>query len=650
MEFVGGVNLEDRARAVGPLAVREVVRIGAQAARGLAAAHAQGLVHRDVKPANILLENGIERVRITDFGLARAVDDASLTRSGVLAGTPLYMSPEQARGERVDHRTDLFSLGSVLYTLCTGHPAFRADGTAAVIRRVSDDTPRPVREVNPDVPVWLARIVSRLMAKSPTDRFQTAAEVAGLLERCLAHLEQPDVVPLPGECLPGRACRRVGWGLIGGSVALGVVLAAGLATLPGQKEAGSAPESAAPKRAKQAPEPVADRPPAIPLGERKRSEIPEYLLAAVGLGDPAAAPPELIAALGRGRVYDSASGRELIPAPDLRARCVSFSPDGQTLAVGDAAGTVWLWDLSAWAADQPAPPARVLTGDGREIRFIAFSPDGKHLAATCSATGVALWDVAAGVRRGERLPASANCMIAFSPAGSTLAVPQMDGSIDWYDVATGARRASLPIHDESARPVAFSPDGRWMASSGVGNAVVITNIGDRSARIVANSTSSCSHLAFTPDGNKLLGTRTLPDGRLQMWDTSGGNVLELETESLDEARGLAVHPGSRVAATCDRAGVIRVWDLEGGGRRMWSTQVPAIGAVRQALAYSPDGRHPRPVATHSRSPPAGGPAGRGRRAVPGRPPARPGAGRPCRTRRRTREGGRSNGPGECSGR
>src|SRR5262249_53170596 len=116
MEFVGGVSLQDRLGRRGPPRVRGGLRIGMQAARGLAAAHAQGIVHRDVKPANILLENGVERVKITDFGLARAADDASLTQSGAVTGTPNYMSPEQAAGAAVDARSDLFSLGSVLYT------------------------------------------------------------------------------------------------------------------------------------------------------------------------------------------------------------------------------------------------------------------------------------------------------------------------------------------------------------------------------------------------------------------------------------------------------------------------------------------------------------------------------------------------------
>ena len=113
MQFIDGPTLQEKIERAGPLPLKEIVRIGLQVADGLAAAHRQGLVHRDVKPANILLENGVERVKITDFGLARAVDDASLTQSGVIAGTPMFMSPEQANGEPVDHRSDLFSLGTV---------------------------------------------------------------------------------------------------------------------------------------------------------------------------------------------------------------------------------------------------------------------------------------------------------------------------------------------------------------------------------------------------------------------------------------------------------------------------------------------------------------------------------------------------------
>ncbi len=200
MEYVAGKTLQDRIDQTGSLATRDILRIGGEIAEGLAAAHQRGLIHRDIKPANILLENG--RVKIADFGLARAADDASLTQSGVITGTPLFMSPEQAQGETLDHRSDLFSLGSVLYTMCTGHPPFRAHKTLGVLKRVCDDTPRPIRDSNPEIPDALAASVNMLMAKDPAGRFQTAAAVADLFKQHLAHLDDPPL-ELPSSALAG---------------------------------------------------------------------------------------------------------------------------------------------------------------------------------------------------------------------------------------------------------------------------------------------------------------------------------------------------------------------------------------------------------------------------------------------------------------
>lgn len=198
MEYIVGVSLEDRIQRSGHLRVEEILRIGLQAASGLAAAHAQGLVHRDIKPGNILLENGVERVKITDFGLARVIHEAQASSSNVIAGTPQYMSPEQAGGEAVDHRSDLFSLGAVLYAMCVGRSPFRADTPTGAIHRVRTDTPRPIREINPDIPEWLVAVIYRLLEKKPEDRFQSATEVAEVLGQYLAHVQQPSRVGLPG--------------------------------------------------------------------------------------------------------------------------------------------------------------------------------------------------------------------------------------------------------------------------------------------------------------------------------------------------------------------------------------------------------------------------------------------------------------------
>lgn len=197
MELIVGRTLQQKIDQHGPLPLKEVLRIGLQVARGLAAAHSTGLIHRDIKPANILLENGVERVKITDFGLARAADDASMSQSGVVAGTPMFMSPEQARGESLDARSDLFSLGSVIYTMCAGRPPFRAESAMAVLKRVCDEEPRSIREINPEVPIWMEDVVHKLHAKRPDDRFQSAVEVADLLANYLSQLEQQGTVVAP---------------------------------------------------------------------------------------------------------------------------------------------------------------------------------------------------------------------------------------------------------------------------------------------------------------------------------------------------------------------------------------------------------------------------------------------------------------------
>lgn len=202
MEFIPGETLQQRLDRVGPLEVPEILRIGRQIASGLAAAHAMDLIHRDIKPANVLIETSPQdHVKITDFGLARAANDASLSCSGAVVGTPMYMSPEQARGESFDHRADLFSLGSVLYVMATGRPPFRASNAPAVLRRVAEDQPRPIREVIPEVPEWLCGIVAKLQDKDPAARIQTAREVADLLADCEAKLkaqqEVPNIFPAP---------------------------------------------------------------------------------------------------------------------------------------------------------------------------------------------------------------------------------------------------------------------------------------------------------------------------------------------------------------------------------------------------------------------------------------------------------------------
>jgi len=182
MQFLKGEALDDRLKREERLPASEVARIGREAALGLAAAHARDLVHRDIKPANLWLEEGTGRVKILDFGLARAAaDSAQITQSGAIIGTPAYMAPEQANGKPVDGRTDLFSLGCVLYRMCTGVGPFAGKDTLSTLLAVASQDPSPAHEVNPDVPRKLSDLVMRLLAKAPEDRPPSAAEVVDLL-------------------------------------------------------------------------------------------------------------------------------------------------------------------------------------------------------------------------------------------------------------------------------------------------------------------------------------------------------------------------------------------------------------------------------------------------------------------------------------
>jgi hypothetical protein len=239
MQLLQGETLDDRLRRQGQLPPAEVLRIGREIAAGLAAAHEAGLIHRDIKPANVWLEVGGGRVKILDFGLAKAVtasgggaEDApapepfgdgpfppdALTRFGTVVGTLEYIAPEQARGEAVGPACDLFSLGCVLYRLCTGELPFRGADAWATLRAVERDDPPPPRALNPRVPRPLSDLVMRLLAKRPEDRPASARAVAGALEQI-----PPD---------PPTARRRLLLKAVAAAVLLGVVGFAGVRLAP----------------------------------------------------------------------------------------------------------------------------------------------------------------------------------------------------------------------------------------------------------------------------------------------------------------------------------------------------------------------------------------------------------------------------------
>ena len=652
MPHVAGKSLQERLDRAGPLEVREVLRIGVQAASGLAAAHAQGLVHRDVKPANILLENCVERVKLTDFGLARAADDASLTQSGVVAGTPQYMAPEQARGEPVDARADLFSLGSVLYALCTGRPPFRAETTMGVLRRVCDDTPRPIRELNPDVPAWLAAIIAKLHAKDPAGRYQSAAEVADLLGRCLAHLEQPDRCPLPFE--PERSApRRVGGWVVAAVALLVTVAGLGAAEAAGVTKLADFVATVLRIRTPQGTLVVDVQDPEVKV----RVDGEELVLTGAG-------PQEVRLKLGEHKVEATRGGKPVleklvaITRGDREVVTVSREPEPTATASLRGAGSQRPDDLKARldaaieqytranrSAQAPDPEIAKLRARVKELEaelakrhpMVGTQWDRLKLENQCATChkgiepslpgtgGISLdFDLGAGVpsrgwpsdqavSRGAD-PASRAThpatiavptpvyRVAVAPDGKALAVAGKDGAIRLYALPGGDRLATIEAHGVPIRALAYAPDGRLLASAGApvrqgsGEVRLWDVASGRVVRSLHGHVAPVWSVAFSPDGRALAtGAR---DGTAKLWDVSSGKVRAALTGHTDAVTSVAFTPDRVTVATGSFDGTVKFWHAtpEVGGA-LWATLRATEDGVG-CLALAPDGKT---MATSSRA-------------------------------------------------
>ena len=187
MAYVDGQNLRESIKA-GPLKINEGLNLGIQAAEGLAAAHKKGIVHRDIKSANIMVDSQ-GQVKIMDFGLAKFAGSSLITREGVIMGTVAYMSPEQAQGKAVDHRSDIWSLGVVLYEMFGGRLPFQGETEASFLYSIAHEDPAPLKEVNPDIPIEIQKVISRALKKKPEARYQSAEKIASDLKQFFSQVQ-----------------------------------------------------------------------------------------------------------------------------------------------------------------------------------------------------------------------------------------------------------------------------------------------------------------------------------------------------------------------------------------------------------------------------------------------------------------------------
>jgi serine/threonine protein kinase len=573
MQLINGESLEQRLKRVDKLTVPEVAQLGMQAAAGLKAAHAADLIHRDIKPANILLETIGEtkfRVKLTDFGLARAAEDVKLTRTGFVAGSPLYMAPEQARGDDVDSRADLFSLGTVLYEATTGTAPFEAKTPLAVLRRVSDETQMPLARLNPDVPKWLSDAVDRLLAKDPKDRYQTAAEVAEVFAAGLAEMHLLSPLDVPAEvcaagsrtssprhpiCWKAVGHRALPWagGAVVGALAVGLLWATSalMESPPEPTPTPSTPTSVV--QPVQAAVESGPTPRLLP-GDTGAVWVITFLDAErVVVGNESGALriwnlktgapfKTLVHEDGPSPNVWSADvykgGKHLVTASDdsavtvwnldtyqqefsfpesVSTKTAAFSPNGQFLATGNRNSKVKIWD---WELQMPLLE---LYHRGT-VHALSYSPDGSRLASAGSDGKIKVWDVSGVTREKREMTArvvemaehrGAVYAVTFCPKGTHLASAGYDGTIRIWDATNGTQLHQIKAHDRDAWSVSFSPDGKLLAGCGSDGYVRVWEVPTGKEVFSYRGTTAFHVVKFGPDGTLAAGGR---DGTVRVWD------------------------------------------------------------------------------------------------------------------------------------
>jgi serine/threonine protein kinase len=546
MQLIEGVTLESLLSDARPLPVKDVARIGMQIAAGLSAAHARDMVHRDIKPANILIEAETERVKLTDFGLARATDDIKLTKTGMVTGTPLYMSPEQTLGGTADERSDLFSLGAVMYEMATGSSPFQAPSALGVMKRITDETPIAPHRVNAAISRPLSDLIMALMEKNPEDRPDSAAAVATALASIV--MEHGPISPL--------------------------------------------------------------QVPAVAASEVKKASGQHRTLQRRVIGAWIAAVFALICLLGSVAIWSRMSATNegsagtdttfpsvVLPGNSGTVWSVDFSPSGNEVAAAIEDGSVRLWDIESqeivksfnahrgivWMVKfHPTRPLVATSGDdshvklwdaesfemvkqwrvGSAVRQIAFSPDGDRIVAGDRDGVIHIYDIDSGEELASITQPGSILGVDYSADGKLIATVTSDKVVRVWDAESLSERQTLMGHDGPIYNVAFASQGPLLATVGWGKNIRVWNV-ETGAEVhnLIGSEGDVWGVSFCGDGTHLVTSGQ--EGAAHIWDLSNGSMVATLRGHESAVHNISLDTETRRIATSGRDGTVRIWDLSG---------------------------------------------------------------------------------------
>jgi serine/threonine protein kinase len=551
MEYIEGRDLARTVREDGPLDVARACDYIRQAALGLQHAHEQGMVHRDIKPHNLLV-TGKGVVKLLDMGLALLTPAAdaettslsSLTHEGTVMGTPDFMAPEQSLSTRkVDIRADLYALGCTLYFLLTRRPPFPGGTLGDKIARHLAEDPLPVEQLRPEVPPAVAAVIRKLMAKNPDGRYATPDETASALTHALqggkeladdatitteldfSDLRQPSAAPTSR-----RTERRWLWPL----ALTGLLVLAGLLTLivlvlkpPSRKEAANS---------------------------------------GIGNGMAAGKTPR---------------PRAILEGATAPVRCVVFTPDGDAVASGDDSGAINVWATEGGSRLAPRE------GHKGAVLALASAADGT-LASGGHDGRIVIWKRATFneervLELNSKRPIRGLSFERHDQGRIVMSVSE-DNIVAFWSVEEGKQVGgrTLPATPASA---ACAPDRNfWWAIGLQDGRTLVWNHDMRDQHELKGHTEAVQSVAFTPHA-ELFATAGA-DGLVNLWDVQKGILRATLGENLRAIHGLAISPRGNLLAAVGTDGAVRLWKLDS---RAAMIPVPAGAGVLRGVAFSPDG-------------------------------------------------------------